>query len=68
MDNSFVQSERERRLKMWEEIQLITREHFLKSEEIKRIGYYNHGKGVWRDAKKTIRQAKVILLIQVNWQ
>ena len=53
MDNSFVQAERERRLKMWKEIQLITRERFLKSEDVKRIGCYNPGRGVWRDAKKT---------------
>ena len=53
MDNSFVKAERERRLKMWEEIQLITRERFLKSEDVKRIGCYNPGRGVWRDAKKT---------------
>ena len=53
MDNSFVQAERERRLKMWEEIQLITRERFLKSEDVKRIGCYNPGRGVWRDTKKT---------------
>lgn len=53
MDNSFVQAERERRLQMWEEIQLITRERFLKSEDVKRIGCYNPGRGVWRDAKKT---------------
>ena len=53
MDNSFVPAERERRLKMWEEIQLITRERFLKSEDVKRIGCYNPGRGVWRDAKKT---------------
>ncbi len=52
MDNSFVQAERERRLKMWKEIQLITRERFLKSEDVKRIGCYNPGRGVWRDAKK----------------
>ena len=32
MDNSFVQSKRERRLNMWDGIQLITRERFLKSE------------------------------------
>tara|TARA_Y100000766_G_scaffold257964_1_gene245890 strand:- start:53 stop:958 length:906 start_codon:yes stop_codon:yes gene_type:complete len=53
MDNSFIQAERERRLQMWEEIQLITRERFLKSEDVKRIGCYNPGRGVWRDAKKT---------------
>ena len=53
MDNSFVQAERERRLNMWDEIQLITRERFLKSEDVRRIGCYGSGRGVWRDTKKT---------------
>ena len=53
MDNSFVQSERERRLKMWDEINLISQERLLKSEDVRRIGCYGSARGVWRDAAKT---------------
>ena len=52
MDNSFVQSERERRLKMWDEINLISQERPLKSEDVRRIGCYGSARGVWRDAAK----------------
>ena len=55
MDNSFVQSERERRLKMWDEINLISQERLLKSEYVRRIGCYGSARGVWRDAAKTTR-------------
>ena len=53
MDNSFVQSERERRLQMWDEINLISQERRLKSEDVRRIGCYGSARGVWRDAAKT---------------
>ena len=53
MDNSFVQSERERRLKMWDEINLISQERLLKSEDVRRIGCYGSFRGIWRDTAKT---------------
>ena len=53
MDNSFVQSERERRLKMWDEINLISQERLLKSEDVRRIGCYGSARRVQRDAGKT---------------
>ena len=55
MDNSFVQPERERRLKMWDEINLISQERLLKSEDISRIGCYGSARWLLRDAAKKYR-------------
>ena len=52
IDNYFVDLEKERRLKMWNEINLISQERFLKSEDVRRIGFYGSARGVWRDASK----------------
>ena len=57
-ENKAIENERSRRLEMWDEIRKIEKEQikenkFLTSSDIRKVGCYGGGRGIWRDALKT---------------
>ena len=56
--NKDIENERNRRLKMWDTIKNIEKEQlkknkFLTSTDIRKVGCYGGGRGIWRDTFKT---------------
>ena len=57
-ENKDIEKERKRRLEMWDQIKIIEKEQlkknkFLTSSDIRKVGCYGGGRGIWRDKSKT---------------
>ena len=57
-ENKDIEKERKRRIEMWDQIKKIEKEQikenkFLTSSDIRKVGCYGGGRGIWRDALKT---------------